>query len=88
MLLPWVELGKIDHSRSLNKVYLEGRLWLSHLWCSSGHLDLTLMEYAPLAISVISSGKMTVNSASSCLSLTCILFELCLSSLVELLSIP
>ena len=52
MLLPQVELGKIDHSMRLNKVYLEdlslsccNRLWLSHLWWNLGNLDFTFLGH-------------------------------------------
>ena len=75
----------------LNKVYLEdlslpccGRLWLSHLWWSSGNLDFSLIEYTFLVTLVMNSCRMTLDSASSCLSLTRILFGLYLSFLAEL----
>ena len=53
-----MSLGKIDHSRRLDKVYLEDLSFScrGELWLSLGNLGFTLIEYAFLVILVIEFG--------------------------------
>ena len=50
------------HLEDFSCFYCDG-LWLGHLWWSSGNLDFTLVEHASLVFLVMSSGRMTSDSA-------------------------